>query len=42
MYGRVHGNESKVRLTGLAAANAEGDKLQVFVNFRDQIIPPEI
>ena len=32
MYWRVHGNESTVRLTGLAAANAEGDRLLVFVN----------
>ena len=31
VYWRVHGNESKVRLTGLTAANAEGDKLPVFV-----------
>ena len=42
MYWRVHGNESKVKLTGLAAANAEGDKLPVFVNFRDQTITPEV
>ena len=42
MYWRVHGNESKVRLTGLAAANAEGDKLPVFDNFGDQTITPEI
>ena len=39
LYWRVHGNESKVRLTGLTTANAEGNKLPVFVNFRDQ---PEI
>ena len=31
MYWRVHGNESKARLTG--TANTEGDKLPVFVNF---------
>ena len=30
-YWRVHGNERKVTLTGLAAANGEGDKLPVFV-----------
>ena len=42
MYWRVRGNESKVRLTGLTTANAEGDKLPVFVNFRDQTIIPEI
>ena len=34
----VHANERKVRLTGLAAANAEGDKLPVFCNFREQTI----
>ena len=38
----VHGKESNVRLTGLAAGNAEVDKLPVFVNFRDQTITPEI
>ena len=42
MYWRVHGNGSKVKLTGLAAANAEGDKLPVFVNFRDQTSTREI
>ena len=42
MYWHVHGNESKVRLTGLTTANAEGGKLPVFVNFRDQTITPEI
>ena len=42
MYWRVPGNESKAKLTGLAAANAEGDKLPIFVNFRDQTITPEI
>ena len=36
------GNESKVRLTGLTAANAEGDKLPVFVKFSDQTITPEV
>ena len=42
LYWRVHGNKSKVRLTGLTTANAE-EKLLVFVNFRDQtIITPEI
>ena len=41
MYWRVRGNESKVRLIGLTTANAEGDKLPVFVNFRDQTIIPE-
>ena len=39
-YWHVHGNKS--RLTGLAAANAEGDKLPVFDNFGDQFITPEI
>ena len=42
IYWRVHCNESKVRLTGPTTANAEGDKLPVFVNFRDQTITPEI
>ena len=42
MYWRVHGNESKVKLTGLACPNAEGDKLPLSVNFRDQTITPEI
>ena len=42
MCWRVHGNESKVKLTGLAAPNSEGDKLPVFVDFRDQTITPEI
>ena len=42
IHWRVHGNESKVRLTGLTTANTEGDKLPVFVNFRDQTITPEI
>ena len=42
MYWRVYGNESKVKLTELTTANTEGDKLPVFVNFRDQTITPEI
>ena len=42
MYWCVHSNGSKVRLTWLTTANAEGDKLPVFVNFRDQSITPEI
>ena len=42
MYWPWHGSESKVRLTGLTTVNAEGDKLPVFVNFRDQTITPEI
>ena len=42
MYWHVLGNESKVRLTGLTTTNAEGDKLPVFVNIRDQTITPEI
>ena len=43
MYWCVRGNaESKVRLTGLTTANAEGYKLPVFVNFRNQTIIPEI
>ena len=42
MYWHDRGNEGKVRLTGLTTANAEGDKLPVFVNFRDQTITPEI
>ena len=42
MFWRVPGNESKAKMTGLAAANAEGDKLPIFVNFRDQSITPEI
>ena len=36
------GNESKVKLTRLTTVNTEGDKLPVFVNFRDQTITPEI
>ena len=31
MYWRVHGNESNIRLTGLAAANAVGTKLLVLM-----------
>ena len=31
----VHGNESKVILTWISAASAEGDKLLAFVNFRE-------
>ena len=38
MYWRVLGNESKVRQTELTTANAEGNKLPVFFNFRDQTI----
>ena len=36
------GKPHRVRLTGLAAANAEDDKLQIFVNFRDQTFSPKI